>query len=265
MSKRLSSEASTEEKKESIKKIKYEQSDDQRLLKKDEISGYNVMLVTTDLTIFMSEGLLSEQSEFFNALFKSRMVESQEKKYIFDENKEPFNTTENVVIMIKLLRHTIQMNEYIALTSLEFFNFYQFDGFTEKAIKILNKAKLSLADIARVLILSDISPHKEKLLETVYISLKEAAQVGHTQRNITKEINDLSATYPPETCRRVIAGLAVEQQKLLIEYHRNVLEILNTQIPSRSYEQPKSLYSSLENLCPNFKTFVTKYFHFGNV
>jgi hypothetical protein len=130
----------------------------------------------------------------------------------------------------------------------------------------LNKTKsLSLNNIVRILAFSNISPHKEELLETTTIALKDAAQVGHIRRDLSKELDELSGFYPPDTCRRVIAELAFEQHNLLIKYHQNIVDLLNTEIPSGHVGKTRSLYASLENLCPNFKTFVSEYFHIETI
>ena len=61
---------------------------------------FNVELVSTNLSLYISEGLLCEKSEYFNRLFKNSMKECSEKKIIFDEKTNAFNTPENVVITV---------------------------------------------------------------------------------------------------------------------------------------------------------------------
>jgi hypothetical protein len=102
-------------------------------------------------------------------------------------------------------------------------------------------------------------------LDTAFFALKDACQVGNDIRDISKEINDPSherARFVSIILRRCVEE--VQQHILLLKYHQNTIELLATQIPVNTFQgiPTKSLYTSLENLCSSFKTFVSEYFHF---
>ena len=142
------------------------------------------------------------------------MIEKQEKKIVFDEKENSFNTTENVVIMIKLLRHKIKMNKYIARTSFDFFNYYQFDEYMSSSIEILSASSLSLCDISRVLVFSkQETPYKQDCIKIVNNSIYNYID---NNRSVIEELKPFQCY--PDQYYDISSEIILSYQKVVQEY-----------------------------------------------